>query len=285
MHDHRGPQDTSFSWPPPASDLASTDLIDLQTSPPTLESATASPARRAVISAAPTGTNDHPAVGPRRFAGRAARASRRVGVGRRGSPPPWGWLAAGLLLGAVLPGPKDTAPPTRLGVASTLGLTIPTMEAAAPAPPNEAPAATSPAPMVLPAAAAPAGEATAPPARSEARRRTRAATPGSREILGTVEAFGTAWSRLDADGTRRVWPGADRAVLQRTFNGLREQRLTLDGCAVSVADDEATARCAGTLRYRPRVGDHSTRTRRGRWAFDLERKRTGWVITDVTSPG
>ncbi|MGV3519002.1 hypothetical protein [Luteitalea sp.] len=106
MHDHRGPQDTSFSWPPPASDLASTELIDLQTSTPTLESATASPARRAVVSAALTGTNDHPAVGPRRFAGRAARASGRVGAGRRGSPPPWGWLAAGLLLGAVLPGPE-----------------------------------------------------------------------------------------------------------------------------------------------------------------------------------
>jgi len=81
-----------------------------------------------------------------------------------------------------------------------------------------------------------------------------------------------------------VWPAADRAALTRTFTGISEQRLTLRDCAVSVGRQDATARCAGTLRYRPRVGDQGTRTRYGRWDFGLKRQQSGWVITTVKAP-
>ena len=57
----------------------------------------------------------------------------------------------------------------------------------------------------------------------------------------------------------------------KQFTGLREQRLRLDRCTVTATGDTAAVTCRGTLSYRPRVGDHSTRTTRGTWRFALER--------------
>ena len=209
-------------------------------------------------------------------------------------PPPWGWLAAGVLLGAVVPGGVDTSPPTGFGRASTVvgaalmaaGPTEPAAPTAAvPALGNGLEASSAPAASV-PSTAVPASRAVPettprPVPRRPAPRVTDAAT---RSVLGTVQTFGAAWSRLDATSTRRVWPAADGAVLTRAFTGISEQRLTLRGCAVSVDRQDATARCAGTLRYRPRVGDHATQTRYGPWDFTLEKQRAGWVITTVKAP-
>jgi hypothetical protein len=103
-------------------------------------------------------------------------------------------------------------------------------------------------------------------------------------ILGTVQQYASAWSRLDARATQALWPSVDRASLVGTFTAIREQRLTLAGCKATVADDLAAVTCRGTLRYRPRVGEHSTRTEQGRWTFDLARRDQSWVIASVGRP-
>nr|MBA2354555.1 nuclear transport factor 2 family protein [Acidobacteriota bacterium] len=78
-----------------------------------------------------------------------------------------------------------------------------------------------------------------------------------------------------------VWPSVDRQALQRAFGSLREQRLTLEDCALSVRGDRATARCSGTVQYRPQVGSRTLRELAGQWTITLKRGARGWAITHV----
>jgi hypothetical protein len=105
------------------------------------------------------------------------------------------------------------------------------------------------------------------------------------EALATVGRFAAAYNRMDAGGTQAVWPAADRQALVTTFTALREQRLTLSGCrGVMQTEDTASVMCRGTLRYRPRVGDHDTRTIEGTWRFTLLQRADDWVVDGVDSP-
>lgn len=109
----------------------------------------------------------------------------------------------------------------------------------------------------------------------------RSAPPAA---LDVVQRYAAAYSRMDARATRALWPAADARMLAATFNGLREQRLTLSGCRGQVVDVGATVSCRGTLRYRPRLGDHSTRTRQGTWRFALAPDGDTWRIDLITEP-
>ncbi len=135
------------------------------------------------------------------------------------------------------------------------------------------------------------------PARTTSTRSSRrAATPAARtdssrtpvavppEVLDTVRRYESAYTRMDVRATQAVWPTADRQQLVAAFTALREQRLTLARCVPTLAGTHATVTCRGTLRYRPRVGDHSTRTETGPWRFELERAGDGWVVTAVQAP-
>jgi len=102
--------------------------------------------------------------------------------------------------------------------------------------------------------------------------------------MAVVREYATAYSRMDARATQAVWPTANRQSLAATFNVLREQRLTLSGCQGQMVEVGATVSCRGTLRYRPRVGDHSTRTRQGMWRFALAPAGDTWRIDLVTEP-
>lgn len=97
-------------------------------------------------------------------------------------------------------------------------------------------------------------------------------------------AYERAVTRSDTAATREVWPSANAKALTDAFSAVREQRLQLGACDVDVQGERATAICRGTLRYRPRVGDHSTRIRRGRWEFQLERTEGRWIIQSVDAP-
>ena len=103
-------------------------------------------------------------------------------------------------------------------------------------------------------------------------------------VLQQVHRYEAAVTRLDASAAHAVWPATDRAAFVKQFTALREQRLRLERCTVAVPDVRARVTCRGTLTYRPRVGDHSTRTTRGTWLFVLERNGERWVIDDVTAP-
>ena len=69
-------------------------------------------------------------------------------------------------------------------------------------------------------------------------------------------------------------------VIRRTEEGWK--RLRLHDCTISGAGAQASGTCRGTLRYRPRVGDHSTRLRYGTWRFAMEREDGRWLIRRVT---
>ena len=103
-------------------------------------------------------------------------------------------------------------------------------------------------------------------------------------VLGAIQRYAVAYNRQDARATKAVWPSADRQALVKTFSGLREQRLTLLSCTTAVTGNRATASCLGTRRYRPRVGDSSTRFQQGRWRFGLQRTGGTWLIASVDAP-
>lgn len=112
-------------------------------------------------------------------------------------------------------------------------------------------------------------------------KRPPAAPPAAIDV---VREYAAAYSRMDARAAQAVWPTADRQALASRFNGLREQRLTLSGCRGQLLDVGAAVACKGILRYRPRVGDHSTRTREGTWRFELAPDGDTWRIGLVTEP-
>ena len=89
---------------------------------------------------------------------------------------------------------------------------------------------------------------------------------------------------MDASATQAVWPAADRQALVTTFTALREQRLTLSRCRGTMQGDTAIVLCRGTLRYRPRVGNHDTRIREGNWRFTMLQRADDWVVDGVESP-
>lgn len=260
----RATDDRSFDWPPTNADLARIDVMS-------------GPAPTTAVAAGPRVTH--------------ARSTATRLTGRRAFGRADGLLliAAGMLLGAAVPS-LDSAPPTRLGLRA--GMAGPTSSASPlrmQAPPVAAPPASPPtsssATATTPAGTTPAASAPAVATASASVPR-RTPPPGdarTRQVIAAVQAFGRAWTRLDARAASAVMPSADVEDLVRDFTGLREQRLTLTGCRVSGTGASAVASCAATRRYRPRQGDHSTRVERGRWRFHLERVAQRWIITGLES--
>lgn len=144
--------------------------------------------------------------------------------------------------------------------------------------------ALAPANRVAPAVSASRQTRAAPTAAAIAIRPVKPPSPDTGAMLREVHRYEAALSRMDAAAVRAAWPGADQVSLAREFTSLREQRLRLDSCTVDDRDEYAAVTCRGTLSYRPRVGDHTTRTTRGPWRFTLGRDGDGWVIEDVRSP-
>ena len=151
-----------------------------------------------------------------------------------------------------------------------------------PDPPSASPGATLPSPRAS-SATAPATTLTSGPAPppADASMPVVDAAPG---VIDAIRRYAAAYNRLDATATQAVWRSADRAQLVQVFTGLREQRLTLRDCVVHASGNDATATCRGTLRYRPRVGEHSTISRAGRWDFVLGRGADAWVIYTIAAP-
>lgn len=187
--------------------------------------------------------------------------------------------AAGRARSVMAPSPPPTATAADTKQAAP---TTPMDAAAASARPWHGEVAGAPAHAATPVAitAAPDAAATRTPM-------TRATGPQldpyTAPVHKAVRTFEAAWTRMDASATRAVWPTANPTVLARTFTGVREQRLRLSPCRIDRSGARASATCSGTLRYRPRVGEHSTRVRRDSWEFELERTNTGWVIRSVST--
>jgi hypothetical protein len=99
-----------------------------------------------------------------------------------------------------------------------------------------------------------------------------------------LQDYERAWTRMDTQAARALWPSVDNDTLQAEFRPVSEQRLQLAACDIGMSGDRALAVCLGTLRYRPRVGDTVSRVERGRWEFELQKSPVGWHISSVEHP-
>jgi hypothetical protein len=199
---------------------------------------------------------------------------------------------------AVVPAEPDvtSAAPTVTPAPATVTPTVPPVTPAAPP-------ATTAAPPVTPRAATRVtppplrGTPVPPPARPEAplsaEPRSAGAAPAPstslrsplieadsaiRDVLGR---YRTAFNVLDARAASDVWPTLDQRMLNRAFDQLAEQNVSFDQCAIDVRGVLAEARCTGTIRFVPKIGNQSAQVEPRRWNFTLRRAYTGWVIYKV----
>jgi hypothetical protein len=121
--------------------------------------------------------------------------------------------------------------------------------------------------------------APAPPARSSN-------APSSVELTavqGVVRRYEQTYRQLDAKAVAAIWPSVDTRSLSRMFERIERQDLRFDTCAYAVSEVRATATCAGSLTYVPRVGGSTPRTDRHTWSIQLERAGQQWQIIGVSA--
>lgn len=102
--------------------------------------------------------------------------------------------------------------------------------------------------------------------------------PGVRAVL---DRYASAFSSLDVEAAQRVWPGVNRGALARAFESLETQHVSLGDCRIDIGGQTATAQCAGTMSWSPKVGDGGTRTESRSWTFELTRGSQGWEIVSA----
>lgn len=102
----------------------------------------------------------------------------------------------------------------------------------------------------------------------------------SAQIRTLLNRYETAYNRLDANAATTVWPGVDRAALDRAFRGLISQRVSLGLCDITVVGDVGGASCAGKARWEPRVGG-GLQTADRYWTFNLRKSNDGWRIEQI----
>jgi hypothetical protein len=93
-------------------------------------------------------------------------------------------------------------------------------------------------------------------------------------VLARYEA---AYSELNADAARDVWPGVDEKALSRAFGTLASQRLSLGRCDVNVSGPTARVQCSGTATWTPKIGG-GQRTQPRSWTFELKKHSDAWRI-------
>jgi hypothetical protein len=99
-------------------------------------------------------------------------------------------------------------------------------------------------------------------------------------INRVVEQYVNAFNSLDGRAVLTIWPSLDERALTKAFSQLAEQELRLDACQVDMTGPRASVSCHGRLRYLPKVGGQASRTREGRWTFQLRNTKT-WTIESV----
>ena len=140
-----------------------------------------------------------------------------------------------------------------------------------------------PAPPVVAATAPPSGIVTLPIAAAPPPPAAMPAPEPSPEpaVRSALDRYAAAYSALDVDAAQRVWPNVNRGALSRAFDGLASQQISLGNCQIDVAAGSATAQCAGTASWAPKVGGGGPRTEPRQWTFQLARGRAGWEIVSA----
>jgi tetratricopeptide (TPR) repeat protein len=100
-------------------------------------------------------------------------------------------------------------------------------------------------------------------------------------VLKALQQYRWAYEDLDAASAVAVWPTVERNALARAFDGLASQALTFHDCSVRTNGQVATATCAGTTRYVPKVGSREPRVEPRRWSFSLRKREDAWQIENA----
>jgi hypothetical protein len=98
-------------------------------------------------------------------------------------------------------------------------------------------------------------------------------------VSATLQRYAMAYQQLDAGAAQKVWPRVDQRALARAFETLESQQVNFDRCRVRVQGRTATADCAGSVTYVPKVGRKDPRTVERRWDFALQKRTGAWHIT------
>ena len=161
--------------------------------------------------------------------------------------------------------------PTGAGLPEMRGIVMP-----------QAPPLSKPAP---PPAAVPAPPPAAAPAVAATAAAKSANSPSAREtsaILSVLDRYRRAFSSLNAQSVRAVWPGANLRALTREFSDLKRQTLAFDHCRVDVQGSRADATCGGRASVVPKSGNTANIESR-RWVFTLVNRKDSWRIETVDS--
>jgi hypothetical protein len=100
-------------------------------------------------------------------------------------------------------------------------------------------------------------------------------------VQNALARYRRAFSSLNANAARDVWPTVNERSLSRAFDRLEQQEVTFDACQIDIGNDRAEARCNGSARYVPRVGSRAPRVERREWRFSLVKVRDEWLIGAV----
>ena len=120
-----------------------------------------------------------------------------------------------------------------------------------------------PAPPVTPL---PAPRAEPPPA------------PDDSGVRAALARYESAYSSLNASAAHAVYPGVDEQSLERAFESLESQRVSLGSCTISMNGARAQATCQGRSTWTPKVGS-GTQSSARTWRFDLANAGGSWQIT------
>ncbi len=255
----------------------------VSTSSPTDDNEVAASPSAATVTAntgasGPTGTKGTPAIIPSQSAQPTALA------GRETAPP----ANTASRIPARQPESLTDAPASENRPSAST--TAPALPVTTPPPPiSTPPAAAAPSPAAreessviapvntVPPRPEPAPSIPSPPPSASSSSLTFGVRDQAAGVRTALSRYETAYSKLDVEAVRSVWPSLDQRALTRAFEGLSSQRVSLGSCTVDVNGNAARADCAGTAAWTPKVGGGERTTSR-KWTFDLTESDGTWRI-------
>ena len=102
--------------------------------------------------------------------------------------------------------------------------------------------------------------------------------PDDSGVRAALAQYESAYSSLNAASAHAIYPGVDERSLERAFDSLDSQRVSLGRCSISMNGARAQATCQGSATWTPKVGG-GTRSSARTWQFDLANAGGTWKIT------
>ncbi|MGE3178004.1 MAG: hypothetical protein AB7O32_11080 [Vicinamibacterales bacterium] len=99
-------------------------------------------------------------------------------------------------------------------------------------------------------------------------------------MRATLAAYAAAYSGLDVDGVKRVFPNVNEGALRRAFGSLRSQQVVIQGEQLAVAGDTATVSCTLVSSAVGQVGAPVAQRDSRRVVFNLVKRNGAWIIVD-----